>query len=213
MIPEMVFFLIDLFGSAAFALSGAMVACQKKADLFGVVFLAETTALGGGMIRDVLLGRFPPAMFTNWQDLNVALAMALVVFFAVLRHSETYYREEALVERINNLVDAVGLGMFAVTGCQVAAAAGYQANGFLVVFMGTITAVGGGLLRDIILGEIPFILTKYIYALAAIAGATSYYLLDRWGADSTLAAAVGICVTFVLRWLATRYKWNLPRPA
>ncbi|MCC8075240.1 MAG: trimeric intracellular cation channel family protein [Clostridiales bacterium] len=213
MIPELVFFLIDLFGSAAFALSGAMVACQKKADLFGVVFLAETTALGGGMIRDVLLGRFPPAMFTNWQDLNVALLMALLVFFAVLRHSETYYREEALVERVNNLVDAVGLGMFAVTGCQVAVAAGYQANGFLVVFMGTITAVGGGLLRDIILGEIPFILTKYIYALAAIAGATSYYLLDRWGADSTLAATVGICVTFVLRWLATRYKWNLPRPA
>lgn len=213
MIPDLVFFLIDLFGSAAFALSGAMVACQKKADLFGVTFLAETTALGGGMIRDVLLGRFPPAMFTNWQDLNVALVMALAVFFAVLHHSETYYREEALVERINNLVDAVGLGMFAVTGCQVAISAGYQSNGFLVVFMGTVTAVGGGLLRDIILVEIPFILTKYIYALAAIAGATAYYLLDLCGADSTLSAAVGICVTFVLRWLATRYKWNLPRPA
>ncbi|MCD7822086.1 MAG: trimeric intracellular cation channel family protein [Clostridiales bacterium] len=213
MIPELVFFLIDLFGSAAFALSGAMVACQKKADLFGVIFLAETTALGGGMIRDVLLGRFPPAMFTNWQDLNVALVMALAVFFAVLRHREAYYREEALVERVNNLVDAVGLGMFAVTGCQVAIAAGYQSNGFLVVFMGTITAVGGGLLRDIILVEIPFILTKYIYALAAITGATVYYLLDLWGADSTLAAAAGICVTFLLRWLATRYKWNLPRPA
>ncbi|MCD7929347.1 MAG: trimeric intracellular cation channel family protein [Clostridiales bacterium] len=213
MIPELVFFLIDLLGSAAFALSGAMVACQKKADLFGVVFLAETTALGGGMIRDVLLGRFPPAMFTNWQDLTVALVMALVVFCAVFFHSETYYREEELVEQVNNLVDAVGLGMFAVTGCQVAVAAGYQSNGFLVVFMGTVTAVGGGLLRDIILVEIPFILTKYIYALAAIAGATAYYLLDLWGVDSTLSAAVGICVTFVLRWLATRYKWNLPRPA
>ncbi|MCD7838886.1 MAG: trimeric intracellular cation channel family protein [Clostridiales bacterium] len=213
MIPELVFFLIDLFGSAAFALSGAMVACQKKADLFGVIFLAETTALGGGMIRDVLLGRFPPAMFTNWQDLNVALVMALVVFFAVLRHSETYYREEELVERVNNLVDAVGLGMFAVTGCQVAISAGYQSNGFLVVFMGTVTAVGGGLLRDIILVEIPFILTKYIYALAAITGATTYYLLDLWGTDTSLAAVVGICVTFVLRWLATKYHWNLPRPA
>ncbi len=116
------------------------------------------------------------------------------------------------MERVNLLVDAVGLGMFSVTGCQVAISAGYQSNGFLVVFMGTVTAVGGGLLRDIILGEIPFILTKYIYALAAIAGATAYYLLDRWGADSSLAAAVGIGVTFVLRWLATKYQWNLPRP-
>lgn len=212
LIADVAFYLFDLLGTAAFAISGAMVACKKKADLFGIVFLSVITALGGGMTRDTLLGNCPPALFSNWPDLTVALLMALTVFFCVRYHSEAYYREEAVVERINNIVDAVGLGIFAVTGCQVTIQAGYGDNWFLVVCMGMLTAVGGGLLRDIILGEIPFILTKYIYALAAIAGSVSYCVLYYAGVNETIAMSVGICVTFGLRWLATKYRWNLPRP-
>jgi uncharacterized membrane protein YeiH len=212
LIIDIAFYLFDVLGTAAFAISGAMVACKRRADLFGVVFLAEITALGGGMTRDTLLGRFPPSMFENWQALIVALIMALIVFFGVCYHREAYYREEATVERINNLVDAVGLGMFAVTGCQVAIQTGHGDNGFLVVCMGMLTAVGGGLLRDIILGDIPFILTKHIYALAAIAGATMYYVLYLNQVEEIPAMSVSICLTFALRWLATKYRWNLPRP-
>lgn len=212
MFPDIAFFLADALGTAAFAVSGAMVACAKRADLFGIVFLAEITALGGGMTRDVLLGRCPPAMFSNWSDLTIALLMALLVFFMVRYHREAYDREEVLVERINNFIDALGLGMFAVTGCQVTMEAGYTGNWFLIISMGMITAVGGGLLRDIILREIPFILTKYIYALAAIAGSVIYCLLYTLGTAEALAMFVGIVTTFGLRFLATRYRWDLPKP-
>lgn len=212
MFAETAFLFFDAIGTMAFAISGAMVACKKNTDLFGVIFLAEITALGGGMTRDVLLGRTPPSLFTNWSGLSISLIMALIVFFAVRYQRELYQRNEALVESINNVIDAIGLGMFAVTGAQTAIYTGHGSNPFLVICMGTLTAVVGGLLRDIILSDIPFILTKYVYAVAAICGAAVYYFLDRYHFDETLAMSAGICVTFVLRCLATKYRWNLPKP-
>ncbi|MCD8381630.1 MAG: trimeric intracellular cation channel family protein [Clostridiales bacterium] len=212
LLTDIAYRLCDLLGTAAFAISGAMVACRKGADLFGILFLAVVTAMGGGMLRDVLLGETPPALFSNRAGVIIALLMALLVFFLARYHRDVWQREEALVERVNNLVDALGLGLFAVAGSLVTMEAGYESRWFLVLSMGLITAVGGGLLRDIILGDIPFILTKHIYALAALAGSASFYLLELAGASRPVTIAAGVCVTFLLRVLATYYRWNLPKP-
>lgn len=210
MIPDFAFLLVDRLGTAAFAMSGAMVACKKKTDLFGIIFLAIITAMGGGMMRDVLLGRCPPALFTNWPDLTISVVMAVMVFFFIRFHRAFYDREIRKVDYVNSLVDAAGLGMFAVTGCQIAIADGYGMSWFLVLCMGMITACGGGLLRDIILVEIPFILTKYIYALAAIAGSVVYCCIHYGVEHENLAMLCGILTTFILRVLAKKYRWNLP---
>lgn len=205
-------FLCDILGTAAFAISGAMVACHKRADLFGILFLAVITALGGGLLRDLILGLTPPALFSNRLDVCIALAMALLVFFLARYHKCYWSEQEERVERLNNLVDALGLGFFSVAGCLVTIEAGYGERWFLTVMMGMTTAVGGGLLRDLILREIPFIFTKHIYAVAALAGALSFYVLHQLGAGQAVAMLASVCITFALRLLATHFRWNLPRP-
>ncbi|MBQ3090409.1 MAG: trimeric intracellular cation channel family protein [Oscillospiraceae bacterium] len=212
LITNLTYFFCDFVGTAAFAISGAMVACRKGADLFGVIFLTEVTSLGGGMLRDVLLGRFPPALFTNWTALITALVMALVVFFSIHYHHDAYLKETTKVAQFNRIVDSAGLGLFAVVGCQVAIQSGHEANGFLVIMMGMLTAVGGGLLRDVLIREIPYIFTKHVYAVAAIAGACVYYLLFRLNVAEPAAVILGTLTTFTLRCLAAKYRWNLPRP-
>lgn len=202
----------DLAGTGAFAISGAMVACRKGADLFGILFLAVITALGGGMMRDVLLGRVPPAIFFNRVDVILSLAVALVVFFMARYHKSYWSRQEERVERINNVIDAIGLGFFSVTGCLVTIEMGLGDHWMLTVSMGMITAVGGGLLRDMILLEIPGIFTKHIYAVAAMAGAVMFYGLYLLEVQTLPAAVSAVSITFVLRLLATYYQWNLPRP-
>ena len=208
---EVVFLLFEFVGTVAFAVSGAMVAVNKRVDLFGVLFLGMITALGGGCVRDLLLGQCPPAMFSNFTYVTAALATALVVFLMARRFKERYLSRETLIEQINNIFDALGLGAFAVVGAKVAITAGYGHNGFLVVFMGMTTAIGGGVLRDLLLREIPFVLNKRIYAIAAICGALVYYLGWIAHLPEALCLFAGVAVTFVLRLLATIFKWNLPK--
>lgn len=205
-------FLCDSLGTAAFAISGAMVACHKRADLFGILFLGVITALGGGLLRDVILGLTPPALFSNRLDVSLALVMGLLVFFLARYHKRYWLQQEERVERLNNVVDALGLGFFAVTGCLVTMEAGYGDHWFLTILMGMTTAVGGGLLRDLMLREIPFIFTKHIYAVAALAGAVSFYGLHRLGLGQSAAMVISVSTTFALRLLATHFRWNLPRP-
>ena len=210
-VTALIFHAFDLLGTVSFALSGAMVAVKKRADLFGILFLGILTAVGGGVIRDVLLGSSPPRAFTNSQYVTVAALSALLLFFVARRFRTQYLRREALVDGVNNVFDALGLGVFSVTGVQVAQAAGHGDNLFFSVFLGMVTGVGGGLLRDVSVNEIPFVLTKRIYAVASILGALSYCLLGRAGLADTWAAAVSIVLVFAVRMLATRYRWNLPR--
>lgn len=208
---ELIFHICEFVGTVAFAVSGAMVSITKRVDLFGVLFLGMITALGGGAVRDVLLGRLPPAMFSNYTYVSAAIATALVVFIAARILRERYILKETLIEQINNVFDALGLGVFAVVGADLAISAGYAGNGFLVVFMGMTTAIGGGVLRDLLLREIPFVLKKRIYALAAICGALVYYLGWLTALPNTVALFAGAATTFVLRLLATIFKWNLPK--
>lgn len=208
----MTFFLVcEWLGTAAFAVSGAMVAIDKGMDLFGVIFLAMVTALGGGTLRDVLIGHFPPRMFTNYQYLTLAVVCALAVFLLADVFKERYVKSEHGIERVNNVFDAIGLGVFAVSGARIGMEAGFMDNAFLVTFLGMTTAVGGGMIRDVLLKEIPFVLNKRIYAVAAIAGALTYWVIEVVFLNPVLAYALGWLVVVTLRMLATIYKWNLPK--
>ena len=208
----MTFFMVcEWLGTAAFAISGAMVAIDTGMDLFGVIFLAMITALGGGTLRDVLIGYFPPRMFTNYQFLLLAVFCAVTVFLLADLYKERYVQSERGIERVNNVFDAIGLGVFAVSGARIGMEAGFTDNAFLVTFLGMTTAVGGGMIRDVLLQRIPFVLNKRIYAVAAIAGALTYWVIEYVFRMPVMAYSVGWLVTVTLRMLATIYKWNLPR--
>lgn len=206
---DQIFLIGEWVGTAAFAVSGAMVAVDKKTDIFGVMLLAVFTALGGGTVRDILIGHFPPRMFSNGQYVLLSIVCALIVFAVARGFKERYVRRAREIGRINDIFDAIGLGVFAVSGANIGMEAG--GNLLLVVSLGTITGIGGGMLRDVMLEEIPFVLKKHIYAVAAIAGALTFALLTRAGLSRTAAYGAGWAVTFALRLLAMHYKWNLPR--
>ena len=201
----------EWIGTAAFAVSGAMIAVDTGTDIFGVMVLAVVTALGGGTLRDVFIGHFPPRMFSSSNYVALACACALTVFVLARIYKERYLAREKLVEQINNVFDAIGLGVFAVSGARIGVEAGFVGNTFLVTFLGMITAVGGGMLRDVLIKEIPFVLKKRIYAVAAIAGALCYALMVEHGISTVWAYGAGWSVTTALRLLATVFRWDLPR--
>ena len=202
---------IELVGVAAFAVSGAMAATDKHADIFGVLFLAVITALGGGVLRDMLLGLLPPRMFTSYIYVAVAMAAALIVFLeAYIKKDKFLARREKLTAMVN-VFDALGLAAFTVSGADIAIVEQGISNPLLAVFMGMTTGVGGGMIRDVLLGEMSAVLRKRIYAVAAIAGALIYYFLLLFNCGELLSATVSMVLVFTLRMLATHYKWNLPR--
>lgn len=201
----------ELIGTAAFALTGVMTAVKKQLDVLGVLVVGVTTAVGGGALRDVLLGRLPPVMFTAPVYAIVAAGVCLVSFLWLYLRGP---RSIAFLERLNpviNVFDAIGLGVFAVAGVRAAILTGFADNAFLAVFVGAVTGVGGGLMRDLLVGDIPMVLKKRVYALAAVAGAAAYYGLTRLHADAGAAQFCGIGIVVLIRLLATHYKWNLPR--
>lgn len=206
-----VFLIVELLGTVAFALSGAMVAIRKQLDLLGVVVLGVTTAVGGGMIRDIMIGINPPSLFIN--PIYVAMAfLAVMVLFLIIKFGGITIEmlESEGYESIMNLFDAIGLGAFTVVGIDTAIEAGFKEYTFLNIFLGVITGVGGGLLRDMMAGVTPAVLKKHIYACASIAGAVCYVLLlDVLGDGTRLVISASLVV--VIRLLARKYKWNLPK--
>lgn len=201
---------IEILGTIAFAISGSMVAIRKKVDLFGVLWLGMTTAVGGGIVRDVLLGNTPPRIFSSVMTLLIAFTSSLTVFLAAYFAHEKYQRNHYAVDRINNVFDAFGLGLFTVTGMKVAEEAGIE-HVVILIFFGAVTGIGGGLIRDLMVNEIPFVLKKHIYAVASIAGGLCYFVLKGCGAKDTAAVVISILIVVVLRILATVFRWNLPR--
>ena len=204
------FFLAELTGTVAFACSGAMVAIEKKLDLLGVIVLGVTTAVGGGMIRDILLGQLPPNLFINPAYVLTAFLAVLILFFIVkiCRSSKKALSSETY-EAVMNLLDAIGLGVFTAMGIDTAIAAGYGKYHFFIIFLGVITGVGGGILRDIMAGQTPFVLKKHVYACASLAGALSYvWLLPRIFPQAAFLISAALVV--LIRVLARHYKWNLP---
>lgn len=210
-LSKLIYLVFEMIGTVAFAVSGAMVAIKKKVDIFGVLVLSAVTALGGGIVRDVLIGTLPPRMFSDYRYVLAALITAFIVFITAFIFRKTYQKSEAIVDAINNVFDAIGLGIFTVTGAKVAIESGFTKNGILVVCLAVLTGVGGGILRDMMLCEIPFILKKRIYAIASILGGTAYHLLVTYGVHFRVATVISVALVFIIRILATVFKWDLPR--
>ena len=205
------FFLIEAIGTIAFASSGAMTAIRKRLDLLGIIILGETTAVGGGMLRDILLGRVPPSLFINPVYVIMAFVTVLILFF-IIRFNQQIMTGPYIVayEKSMNIFDAVGLAAFTVTGIDTAAMAGYGEYHFLSIFLGVLTGVGGGVLRDIMAGQTPYILKKHVYACASLAGAIFYvYLSGALGSNA--AMVTGALLVIAIRLLATKYCWDLPK--
>ena len=204
--------IINVIGIVSFAAAGAMVAIDKETDLFGVIFLAVTTCFGGGFMRDVIVGDGLPAFFGMHLELAVSVSTALVVFLAAKLFRNEYVAEVQTVNRINNVLDALGLGVFAASGTAI-----YIHLGPLVaIIMGMLSSVGGSLIRDVILRDIPFILRKRIYAVAVLAGSSLYYVISEIlmkGIESADVVATLACMATILsiRMCATHFKWNLPK--
>ena len=198
-------------GTVAFAASGAMVGVERNMDIFGVSVLGVVTAVGGGMIRDIVLGIIPPNVFTNPVYALVATITSCVVFLVF------YWKRQLLeghmrltYDRVMLVMDSIGLGIFTVVGVNTGIRSGYMDNVFLLVFLGTITGVGGGLMRDMMAGVPPYIFVRHIYACASIVGAIACVWIYRlWG--GVPAMVIGTVVVILIRYLAAHYRWNLPR--
>ncbi|MET9901447.1 trimeric intracellular cation channel family protein [Streptomyces sp. NPDC006446] len=194
---------LDLIGIFVFAISGALLAVRKNFDVFGIAVLAEITALGGGLLRDIIIGAVPPAAFTDLGYFTTPIFAALLVFFL---HPQ--------VERIQagvNVFDAAGLGLFCVTGTVKAYDYGLGLTASAA--LGLATAVGGGVLRDVLANEVPSLLRwdRDLYAVPAIVGATMVVLCIRYDALTPFTSGLAIVTAFVLRLLAMRYHWRAPR--
>lgn len=194
---------LDLVGIFVFAISGALLAVRKNFDVFGIAVLAEATALGGGILRDMVIGAIPPAAFTDLGYFTMPLVASLLVFFL---HPQ--------VERINaavNVFDAAGLGLFCVTGTTKAYSYGLGLTSSAA--LGLASAVGGGVLRDMIANEVPSLVRwdRDLYAVPAMAGAAMVALCIRFDSLNAVTSAVAVVSAFVLRLLALRYHWRAPR--
>jgi uncharacterized membrane protein YeiH len=193
---------LDLMGVAVFAASGALAAVHAKLDVFGVVVLAAVTAIGGGVVRDVLLGITPPRSLTQWPYLVVPAVVALLVF--------RWHPAIARLRRAVQLADALGLALFVTTGTSVALATGAPAVTSALV--GVITGIGGGVLRDVLLREIPTVLRREVYAVAAALGAVVVVLGDRLALPPVPVALAAAALVAAVRVLALWRHWNVPVP-
>jgi uncharacterized membrane protein YeiH len=193
--------LIDILGTFSFAVSGVFSAMERKLDIFGVFIISFVTAIGGGTIRDILVGNFP----VNWLQNGLAIqviflaAVVTVVFGTYLKQLNT-----ALF-----LFDALGLGLFTIIGMEIGFRKGFGPG--ICIALGTISACFGGVLRDVLLNKVPLIFQKEIYALACIIGGVVYYFLKQSAMNENVAKILCILLIFCIRVIVVRFKLSLPR--
>ncbi|UOQ47509.1 trimeric intracellular cation channel family protein [Gracilibacillus caseinilyticus] len=195
--------LIETFvyiGTIAFAISGALIAIKNNLDIFGVILLGLTTALAGGVIRDIMIGNIPP---TNLADPQYFLVSLLACLITILFFDKLNRFEHAIV-----FSDAIGLGVFTAVGANAAISLDYS-EPFLIVAMGLVTGIGGGVLRDVFVREIPLVFRKEIYGIASIAGSISLILMYEFVTPS-ISLYICLIVTATIRMLAVKWKWNVP---
>lgn len=200
---DKVILVMELVGAAVFAVSGAALGMKKNMDIFGICILGLSTAVGGGVIRDVILGDCPPAMFTDPKYAIIGLITCILLFVPNMR------TRILNMDSLMLLADSFGLGIFTATGTLKAIQVD-DANMFLAVFIGVITGVGGGLLRDMMASVPPYIFTKHIYAMASVVGAATMYLLYQVS-DVYTATFASVVITSGIRVLASTFDWNLPK--
>jgi uncharacterized membrane protein YeiH len=194
---------LDLIGTFVFALSGAVAGVKERLDLFGVLVLSFAAASAGGIMRDLLIGSVPPAAITDWRYLAASLLAGLVVFF--------WYPISERLRNLSNHVlifDAAGLALFAVVGTQKAL--GYRLNPVMAALLGVLTGIGGGMLRDVLIRQVPNVLRAELYAVAALAGAVVVVVGHVLNLPPTAMAIAGAALCFGIRLIAIRRGWRLP---
>jgi uncharacterized membrane protein YeiH len=194
---------LDLIGTFVFALSGAIVGVRQRLDMFGVLVLSFAASSAGGIMRDVLIGSVPPAAIRDWRYLIASLLAGLLIFLWFPR-----YLQSSKVQYLILMFDAAGLGLFAVTGTQKAL--GYGLNPIMAPLLGMLSGIGGGMLRDVLVAEVPNVLRSDLYAVAALVGAIVVVIGNQLGIPASAAAIVGAAICFCLRLLAIHRGWQLP---
>lgn len=208
---NLIIYIFEMIGTVAFASSGALVGIRKNMDIFGVNVLGITTAVGGGCIRDIILGITPPKMFQNFSYVGASILISCILFTIFYLNQELLSsRFLETYERVMISLDAIGLGVFTVMGIRTAIEASFENNIFLLIFVGAVTGIGGGMLRDVMAGMTPFVFIKHVYAIASILGAVCYIILRLYIRD-TISLFLGAAVVIIIRLLAAHFRWNLPR--
>ena len=202
-VPADVFiYILDLFGTMAFAVTGAFKAIEKKSDIVGIIILATITGVAGGTIRDIVLGRSPPNSIIDPSYVVITVITGVVLFFLyskLKKHWNVFLK-----------FDAIGLGVFTVIGATFAYNL-FGLNFLAMALAGMLTAVGGGILRDVFVNQIPIVFVKEFYASASFVGVVVFYILLVVGADLYIASIAGIAIVTGLRLVAMKYNWNLPK--
>ena len=214
---ETLLLIINFIGIASFAAAGAMIAIDHETDLFGVLLLSIVTCFGGGMTRDVIagqaIGREIPAFFTDMNyEIVICVVTTVTVFVLAALFKKQYVEKEATVDKINNVLDALGIGIFAAAGTG----AYIEVSPLVAITMGLLSSIGGSIIRDIMLRTVPFVLRKRIYAVAVLIGSSAYYLIAKVlmkGMESSGVVATVVCIAliFTIRMCATAFKWNMPK--
>lgn len=209
---ELTLMIIEYIGTIAFAISGAIIAIENKMDILGVMILGTTTAIGGGIMRDVIIGRDVPVVFDNPSYLLVSFITTVLVFvtFVILKKLEI--TKNKIYKIVLNITDSLGLGVFVIIGTTSTLNAG-TTNHLLVIFCSVLTAVGGGVLRDIMAAKIPGIFRKHIYCVVAIFGAVFFYtlLINTPENVHNIITVSTILLVVIFRFLAFHFELNLPK--
>jgi len=205
---DTVLYIFQIIGVIAFAISGAMVAINKHMDIFGIATLGVITATGGGVIRDLILGITPPNIFVTPDYALVAIVTSLIMFLKPVR--SFLQKEEKIFDIAILYADTIGLSIFCMIGIQIAYSVSDNYNVFLLSFVGLISGVGGSILRDALAGQTPFIFVKHFYANAVIIGSIITSLLWKTVGEAT-SMIIGGAIIIILRLLAAKYHWKLPR--
>ncbi len=202
-VPADVFiYILDLFGTMAFAVTGAFKAIENKSDIVGIIILATITGVAGGTIRDMVLGRLPPNSIIDPYYVIITVITGVVLFFLypkLKKHWNVFLK-----------FDAIGLGVFTIIGATFAYNL-FGLNFLAMALAGILTAVGGGILRDVFVNQIPIVFVKELYASASFVGVVVFYILLVVGAELYVASIAGIAITTGLRLVAMKYNWNLPK--
>ena len=202
--------IIENIGIIAFAISGAVVAARKDMDIFGINLLALVTATGGGLIRDLIINSTPPVMFVNPAYTIITLITANIAFVIMYLKKPMPKGISPIYDKLLFWLDTLGLAAFTVDGAFTGIHAGYGDNLFLVAFLGIVTGIGGGIVRDVFADKIPAVLIKHVYAIACIAGSIVTVVLWKYTGNELLSTIAGFFTIVILRFLAMHYEWNLP---
>ena len=205
---DFLWLLFDVIGTIAFAISGALLGIQRHMDIFGILILALVTAIGGGIVRDVMVGRIPPTSLQTGLYISITL-ITVGIIFIMYRYGWNCYIEGKGATKVYLTADALGLASFTVTGATIGITVD-PGNLVLTVVLGVITAVGGGIIRDILAHRTPSVLKEEVYALPALLGSIIYYAVCGMG-HQIMASYATFLIVFIIRMVALEYHWNLPR--